>query len=175
MKLKNLGTGDNGKSCFGKKWAKKTCPEIEALGALDELNSLLGLVRNQKIPKEFKSILLEVQQDLFVIQAFVAGVLFGKKYAGLKAEKIAEMEKIIKKYSARSGGIKTFIVPGGNKASAWLDYSRAVARRAERRVLSVKRADRNSLVYLNRLSSLLFVMARVCANKKGKKEPAPAY
>lgn len=168
MILKNLGSGDKGKSCFGKKWAKKTCPEIEALGALDELNSLLGLVRSQKISKKYKNILIGIQQDLFAIQAFVAGILFGKKYKGLKEEKISEIEVLIKKYSAKAGEIKTFIVPGENEASAWLDYARAVARRAERRVLPVKKMDKNSLVYLNRLSSLLFVMARVCAGKKGR-------
>jgi len=175
MALKHLGSGDNGKSCFGKKWAKKTCPEIEALGALDELNSLLGLIRNQKIIKEYKNILLGVQQDLFVIQAFIAGALFGKKYKGLKEEKIAETEKLIRKYSIEAGEIKNFIISGENEASAWLDYARTVARRAERRILPVKKMDKNSLVYLNRLSSLFFVMARVCAKKKSKKEPAPVY
>lgn len=173
--LKNLGSGDKGKSCFGKKWAKKTCPEIEALGALDELNSLLGLVRSQKIFKEYKNILIGTQQDLFIIQASIAGILFGKKYDGLKQEKILEIEKIIKKYSVKAGEIKTFIIPGANEASAWLDYARAVARRVERRVLLIKGADKNSVVYLNRLSSLLFAMARICAGKKGGKETRPSY
>jgi cob(I)alamin adenosyltransferase len=175
MILKNLGTGDNGKSCFGKKWVKKTCPEIEALGTLDELNSLLGLIRNQKIPKEFRNILLGVQQDIFVVQAFVAGILFGKKYQSLKKEKIVKIETVIKKYSTKVGEIKNFVVPGTNETSAWLDYARAVARRAERRFLLINKIDKNSLVYLNRLSSLLFIMARACAVKKRKKEQNPLY
>lgn len=175
MTFKNLGSGDNGSSCFGNKWAKKTCPEIEALGALDELNSLLGLVRNQKIPKEFKKILLGVQQDLFIVQASVAGILFSRGCNNLKKEKILEIEGSIKRYSVEIGEIKNFIIPGENEASAWLDYIRAVVRTAERRILLVKRLNKNNLVYLNRLSSLFFVMARVCARKKGKKEQTPAY
>lgn len=173
--FKNLGSGDNGKSRSGKKWADKTCPEIEALGALDELNSLLGLVRNQKISKEFRGILLEVQHNLFTIQANVAGILFRKKCDDLKQEKIAEIEKLIEKYSNEVGEIKNFVVPGENEVSAWLDYARAVARRTERRLLATKRSSKNSRIYLNRFSSLLFVMARFSAKKKDKKEKSPRY
>ena len=175
MAFKNLGSGDNGKSCFGKKWAKKTCPGIEALGELDELNSLLGLVRSQKISKEYKYILLGVQQNLFIIQAFIAGILFNKKSNDLKQEKVVEIERLIKKYSIEAGEIKNFIISGKNEASAWLDYVRAVARRAERRVLLVEGTGKDSLAYLNRLSSLLFLMARICAKKNGKKELNPIY
>lgn len=175
MKFRNLGSGDGGSSCFGKKWAKKTCAEIEALGALDELNSLLGLVRNQKILKDFQKTLFVVQQNLFIIQMIVANILLGKKNKKLSKIKIIEIETLIEKYSGQVGEIKKFIIPGTNEISAWLDYARAITRRAERRALLVKNIDKNSLIYLNRLSTLFFVMARVCAKGNKKAERHPQY
>lgn len=170
MRFNNLGSGDKGKSRFGKKWVSKTCPEMEALGSLDELNGLLGLVRSQKIPKEFKAVLENVQQNLFVIQAGVANLLFRGKSGGFGGERIAEAEKKINLMAKRAGELKKFVIFGENSSAAWLNYARAAARGVERRVLAVKKADKNSLIYLNRLSSLLFVMARLCAGKKGVKE-----
>lgn len=175
MIFKYLGSGDKSKSCFGKKWVSKTCAEIEALGSLDELNSLLGLVRSQKIPKQFKKILEGVQQNLFIVQADIAAVLFRKKISGIGKEKIAAMEKNINSITERVGELKKFVIPGANDSAAWLDYARAVARRTERKLLAVKKVDENPRIYLNRISSLLFVMARFCAKKKGIKERNPAY
>ena len=166
MVFKNLGSGDRGRSRLGKKFISKTSTEIEALGSLDELNSLLGLIRAQKIPKEFRNILLAVQKDLFIIQASIANILFCDKATVFKKEKIIEIENLIDSLSKKIGELNKFIIPGENRSSAWLDYARAVTRRTERRVLLVKKADKNSIAYLNRLSSLLFVMARFCVRKK---------
>jgi len=137
MKFKNLGSGDSGNSCFGKKWVSKTCPEIEALGSLDELNSLLGLIRNQKISQGFKRVVFDIQQNLFIIQTIVASTLFGKKIKEFPEVKILEIEKNIQEYSNRVGQIDKFIVPGTDSVSAWLDYARAIARRVERKTLLI--------------------------------------
>jgi cob(I)alamin adenosyltransferase len=175
MEFFNLGSGDKGKSCFGKKWISKTCPEIEALGSIDELNSLMGLIKNQKISKEFKSILEKIQQDLFVIQAGIAGLLLKRNKFEIKKDRIVELENWISSMAKKIDIPKKFVISGSNIQSSWFDYARAVARRAERNALSVKKADKNNYVYLNRLSSLLFVMARICAKKKGAKESSPLY
>lgn len=176
--------GDGGQTnLFGcvKKFSKNS-PQVETLGALDELNSLLGVCKIKATNLEakrqlgrFTSKLLEdVQNDLFVIQAEVAGGV--KK---IKKNRTVEIEKIINKIEKELPKQKNFSVPGGTELSAMLDYSRAVARRAERRFVSLgkgkKKNNPESLKYLNRLSSLLFALARQVNYKSGIKERRPKY
>lgn len=146
----------------------KSSPKIESLGALDELNSLLGLCK-VKSGKTISKILEETQNDLFIIQGEVAGC--GKT---IKQERVKEIEKIIDSIEKKLPKIKNFIIVGGTELSALLDYARAVARRAERRAVAIKKEiSSDSLRYLNRLSSLLFAMARLA--NKGIKEKSPNY
>lgn len=169
--------GDKGQTTvFGclKKFSKSS-PRIEALGSLDELNSLLGLckVRASKIKSSKRGLipkwLGDIQNDLFIIQGEVAGC--GKSF---KKDRINEIEKIIDKVEKKLPKFKSFIVAGGTELSALLDYSRAVARRMERKCVGIKKEiNPESLKYLNRLSSLLFVLARLA--NKGIKERRPRY
>ncbi len=146
----------------------KSSPQIEALGALDELNSLLGLCKT-KADKSVLKILEEAQNDLFIIQGEVAG---GNNK--IKKNRIIEIEKIIDDIEKKLPKIKNFTISGGTKLSALLDYARAVARRAERRCVAEKKfLSPDSLKYLNRLSSLLFALARLA--NKGIKEKKPKY
>lgn len=165
--------GDNGLTTLfscSKKFSKGSA-RIEALGALDELNSLLGFCKT-KADKKIRKILESVQNDLFVIQAEVA---CAKKK--LNKKRINEVEKLINKIAKELvpfRGIKSFTIAGGTKLSALLDYSRAVARKAERRCVAIKKhLSPQSLKYLNRLSSLLFALARFA--NKGIKEKKPKY
>lgn len=152
-----------------KKFAKDSV-ELEAFGELDELTSLLGVIKNQPIGGKFKKIIGVVQNDLSAIQGNVAAVVFGKtlKTPEFGRGKVADLERLIDKVGGDLKPLKGFVVPGENLASAWLDLARAVCRRAERS--AVKLAKKREippriLAYLNRLSSLLFVMARLAERK----------
>lgn len=179
MGLFYTGKGDKGKSVVGKKKIDKTCLEIEGLGDLDELNSLLGLVKSKTTSREMRSILHEVQENLFIVQANLAHFMFSKFLAPtLKKEKIAQIEKLIDEFEKKVKPEKGFIVSGSNEASAWLDYARAVARRAERSTLAFSKKRGLApeiLAYVNRLSSLLFAMGRMEAKKMKQKEGHPRY
>ncbi len=170
--------GDRGKSKVGKKRISKDSLILETLGELDELNSLVGLVKNQ-INKKFKKRLTEIQNDLFIIQANVAWFMYPKfKAPELKKEKIENLEKEIKEIEKKIKPQKGFIIPGSNKESAWLDYLRSVTRRTERKIVAFNKKyklDKNILSYINRLSSYFFALARfICYNKRVKEE-RPSY
>lgn len=163
--------GDNGTSgLFGtKNRLTKDDPIFEALGSVDELNSLLGFCR----AKVQAPTLLGVQEYLFVIQAELAGAP-----KVLTERDIQKLEKEIDKIEVKIKTPKNFVIPGTNEASALLDFARAVARRAERRVLTASKVQKISdvtIIYLNRLSSLLYALARLEAQKSQHKEPAPGY
>ncbi|MDO8557364.1 MAG: cob(I)yrinic acid a,c-diamide adenosyltransferase [Candidatus Jorgensenbacteria bacterium] len=175
------GKGDKGKSIIGKRKVDKTCLEISALGDLDELNCLLGAVRNEKLLPYHKKVISEVQENLFIIQANVAGatLFYGEhKSPDFPAGKITEIEKIIDGLEREIKPAKKFVIPGETRESAWLDVARTVSRRVEREVLKVhkKRPLPPTIpAYLNRLSSLLFALARAEAKRVGKKERHPRY
>ena len=175
--------GDKGKSYVGKRFVKKTCLEVEALGELDELNSLLGLIKSGRVSKKFQGLIHNIQENLFIIQSRVANAMLGGafKVPEFKKEKIDEAEDIIDRFEKSLKPAKKFIVSGINPLSAWLDHARAKSRRVERSVLKIinprRRAMLNPeiLAYLNRLSSLLFAMARMAVKESGKKEIHPTY
>lgn len=171
--------GDDGKTnlfhCDQQKISKDSAI-MEALGELDELNSFLGLVRAEVGDIDFKvnnfqlkEIIHQTQENLFIIQAQIAGA---KKEISI--EKIEKLEKIIDWIEKEIPPIKSFFLPGASKVSAWLDVLRSITRRAERRVVAIKN-DQNSVIYLNRLSSLFYALARLIAYKSGITEESPDY
>jgi len=176
----------------------KSSAIAEALGAVDELNSLLGFVKTQCLPDSkagqgeslkqgLTLVLSQVQQNLFIVQAELAGAQ-GKTIA---SEKVTAMEKIIDEIEQKLPPIKTFFVSGGTPPAALFDFARTVARRAERRVVAYSERSRGaatpsqvegsvkigkfSLAYLNRLSSLLYALARLANHESGITEQAPTY
>ena len=179
------GKGDKGKSFVGKLKIDKTSDSIEALGDLDELNSLLGVVGSSAFAKAsadrlvFNKIIGDVQENLFIIQANAAGFMQPKfRPPEFKESKIKELENLIDDFEREIKPALKFIVPGTTKESAWLDYARAVSRRVERSV--IRHSKRHSLnpsilSYMNRLSSLFFAMARMVVVKNKKKERYPRY
>lgn len=166
--------GDKGKTtlycCQGK--LSKSAAVIEALGALDELCSLLGVVKvSAKKDKLVAVQIHEAQESIFIIQAQLAGT---KK--NLPRQKIVELETVIDAIENKLPKIKNFTIPGGTELGALLDYARAVARRVERRTVALPKKyalSAETLTYLNRLSSLLYALARH-ANCKIK-EKTPSY
>lgn len=173
------GKGDKGKSIVGKKKIDKTSIEVEALGDLDELNSLLGIVRSSVSNKMFKDIILSVQENLFIIQANVAAFMNSRfRPPVFKKEKITEIEKIINDFEKKIKPARKFVISGITEESGWLDYVRAVSRRAERSIFKHSKKHKTSptiLAYLNRLSSLFFAMARMSVKMSNKIDPNPKY
>ena len=172
------GKGDGGKSYVGKKSVSKTCLEIEALGQLDELNSMIGVLKSHKVSKDLRRILHEIQENLFIVQSHVANIMLNEKFKvpEFKNIKIKEAEEIIEIIEKKLPPLRKFVISGANQTSAWLDLMRAKSRNVERSVLKIKKIDRldqGLRTYLNRLSSLFFALARQEA--KNKKENNPSY
>jgi len=178
--------GDNGttKTYGCDQRISKSSLVAEALGSLDEINSFLGLVKveaeNMKdsVPgsdKTISALVHDIQETLFIVQAEVAG--FPKP---LREGKVKGLETIIDAIEKELPPIKTFFISGGTKLAAYMDVSRTIARRAERRVVgvseeSVVKVSTETLSYLNRLSSILYALARLSNHKSGITESAPSY
>ena len=144
----------------------KDDPRIEALGAVDELNCQLGLLSALVADSEAGRQVEEVQQDLFDLGAVLArGNLEWKG-----GEKLAGLERQIEELNAELPPLEEFILPGGSATVAQCHVARAVCRRAERRVVALGGLPETAQVYLNRLSDLLFVLARKLAQEKGEQE-----
>ncbi|HRY62728.1 MAG TPA: cob(I)yrinic acid a,c-diamide adenosyltransferase [Candidatus Paceibacterota bacterium] len=151
-----------------------------ALGNLDELNSFVGLLKakfndSNIADVSYLEFLNNIQNDLFVIQAFVGGA--NKK---LSIDRINVLEGKIKEIEKEIPPITSFIVPGATEMSALSDVIRCVARRVERSAVdlfekSPENVDENALIYLNRLSSFFFAFARLLSHRAGVKEGAPKY
>jgi cob(I)alamin adenosyltransferase len=158
-------TGDDGTTgLFGAGRVGKNDPRIEAYGTVDELNAVLGLACAANPPAEIADVLRRVQHELFELGAELATPDPGAKgVPTIGPPHIARLEEAIDRHEAQLAPLRQFILPGGCPAAAWLHLARTVARRAERRVVSLAGAQPISpqvVVYLNRLSDLLFVLAR---------------
>ena len=155
------GAGDDGMTgtADGRRLPKHH-PRIEALGAVDELNSHLGLLRAQ-LPEDddVRELLGEVQQELFDLGAGLAG----GKSARLGDAAATRLEAQTETRNAALPPLAEFVLPGGSPAAAQCHAARAVCRRAERRVVALDDTPESATVYLNRLSDLLFVLARTLA------------
>ena len=144
----------------------KDDPRIEALGAVDELNCQLGLLLSLTAGAEDCRRVEEVQQDLFDLGAVIAQ---GKlEWRG--EEKSARLEYWTEELNAVLPPLEEFILPGGGEEAAQCHVARAVCRRAERRVVVLDDLPETARVYLNRLSDLLFVLARTLTKEKGGSE-----
>ncbi len=184
------GKGDDGTTkTFGRcdQRISKSSLVSEALGTLDELNSFLGVVKVNVRAHEItvpsststrytvSEMVGAVQQNLFTVQAEVAGA-----EKRIMIEKVRDMEEVINSIESELPPITTFFVSGGTELAALLDFSRTLARRAERRVVGVAEEGRvvvgkDTLAYINRLSSLLYAMARQVNHKSGITEEPPTY
>ena|SRR3989338_8530466 len=172
----------------GKRISKASC-RTEALGSLDELNSFLGLckvhlkatrytlhaIRYTLHATRFTDIVHEVQQNLFIVQAELAGAP-----KTIEQAKVTALEVLIDTAEKEMPPIKTFFISGGTELAVLFDVARTLARRAERRVVAAVeeggvKIGADTLAYLNRLSSLLYALARLSNHKAGLKEQAPDY
>jgi cob(I)alamin adenosyltransferase len=166
-------TGDTG--LFGGGRVQKDDPRVEAYGDVDELNAVLGMVRAAGEMPRIDAVLVPIQKDLFAIGALLATPDREKmrqhlEKARVDDARIAELERAIDAGDAELEPLKTFIIPGGTPKAAALHVARTVCRRAERRVVELG-ADTEIpqlvVIYLNRLSDLLFTLARVANRRAG--------
>lgn len=178
MPLFYTGKGDKGESFIGKKKVCKDSPIVEALGDLDELNSLLGVIRSST-KKELHKKLFLVQENLFIIQAEIAWFMMKKfKSPKLESSKVQEIEKEINEIEKKIHLKPEFVISGEDTIASQLDYARAVARRVERSIVKVNnkcKVSKEVLSYCNRLSSYLYALARLEISKKNIKEQKPKY
>ena len=172
-------TGDEGTTgLFGGGRVDKHHPRVEAYGDVDELNAALGLARAVETMPRIDEVLLPVQRDLFSIGALLATPDAEKMQqqlakARIDDERIAQLERAIDDGEAELEPLKAFIIPGGTPKAAALHVARTVCRRAERRVVALAREIEIpplAVRYLNRLSDLLFVLARVANRRAGAGE-----
>ncbi len=167
-------TGDDGETgLFAGPRVRKDDPRIEAYGTVDELNAVLGLLRCASPPSEIDKLLARVQNDLFDLGAELATPDPKSRGTNLvRQQHVDSLEKAIDQFEANLAPLKTFILPGGTPAAAWLHLARTVCRRAERRVVTLSDDPNANLsplvvIYLNRLSDLLFVLARAANQAAG--------
>jgi cob(I)alamin adenosyltransferase len=159
-------TGDDGTTgLFGGGRVKKASQRVEAYGTVDELNATIGLARAAKLDAESEAVLAQVQVDLFTLGAELACVPGKEAKLSMKLledDDAVRLEKAIDQAEGHCTPLKYFVLPGGSPQAAALHLARTVCRRAERAVLALEDAPARStiVVYLNRLSDLLFVLAR---------------
>lgn len=161
-------TGDEGEtSLFGGERVWKDNPRISAYGTVDELNALLGISINEINDGELKELIKSIQNDLFTLGSDLAtpNDKGNKGFVIPRVEKkfVEKLERSIDRFDSLLPELRSFILPGGSKGTGFLHLARTVCRRAEREVFALsKTAEINHEIgiYLNRLSDLLFVLAR---------------
>ncbi|MBI1746441.1 MAG: cob(I)yrinic acid a,c-diamide adenosyltransferase [Acidobacteria bacterium] len=165
--------GDKGTtSLVGGQVVSKSSVRVEAYGDVDELNSILGLTRSMLHDSQIDEILRKIQNTLFILGADLAAPM-DKAVPRIEAVHVHRLDEIIEEYNQTLAPLKEFILPCGCDAAAGLHLSRAIARRAERhlvRLFEQEKINETALVYLNRLSDLLFILARVVNTRKGIQE-----
>jgi cob(I)alamin adenosyltransferase len=170
-------TGDSGDTrLFDGTKVRKHDDRVEAYGAVDELNSFIGAATSFLDDGELIGILAAIQKDLFSVGAQLADPGFKDQSRAkfkLPAERITALESAIDAFETELPPLRQFILPGGGQAGAMLHVARTVCRRAERQVVSLSEkleVNPGLIVYLNRLSDFLFVIARVVNHRQGKQE-----
>jgi cob(I)alamin adenosyltransferase len=171
--------GDKGKtSLFNGQRVSKANLRIEVCGTVDELNSLIGIsISDLTCPQRGKSQISNVRKELVKIQGdlFEIGsslVSQGETLQGLRG-RVKEFENLIDQMTVKMPKLSNFILPGGGKSGAMLHLARTICRRLERRIVELnakQKIDNNIIIYLNRLSDLLFTMARFVNFKEKRKE-----
>ena len=157
-------TGDGGKtSLFDNSRVWKSNERIMSYGAVDELNSAIGIVISMNIDNQIKQILIRIQNDLFIVGSDLANPDMSNTKIRTTDNMIALLENDIDEFESEVSELTSFILPGGTLMSSVLHLSRTISRRAETHVVALlqnEEINKSVTIYLNRLSDLLFVLAR---------------
>jgi cob(I)alamin adenosyltransferase len=168
--------GDKGETSLGDgSRVSKLDPRIAAYGAVDEVNSQLGVVLAGELPEPLRAPLARVQNELFDLGADLSVPFAGEdEKLRVTQEMIDGLERLCDELNEPLPELKSFVLPGGTDAAARLHVARTIARRAERDALAAQEAhgvNPLALVYLNRVSDLLFIAARAANQLAGQQEP----
>lgn len=169
-------TGDQGTtSLFGGKRVSKADLRIETYGTVDELNSFIGLVRDQEVNKKRRNVLVEIQDRLFTIGSILATEPGNTKVKipSLSEDDIYLLEKEIDTMDAALPPLRFFVLPGGHQSVSYCHLARTVCRRTERLIIALNAQEEVEplvLKYLNRLSDYLFVLSRMMSQELGVEE-----
>ena len=154
-------TGDNGTTGLGDgARVAKDSLRVIAMGDVDELNSVLGILQTEALGANIHAALKAIQHDLFDL----GGEICMPGYAMIKAERVTALETQLDEWNETLSPLKEFILPGGSRAAAYCHLARTVCRRAERTMTTLNKQEKTteiSLQYINRLSDLLFVLCRI--------------
>lgn len=159
-------TGDEGKtSLFGGERVEKNHLRLEAYGTIDELNSVLGVSSSFNNDELVKKIIYEIQNSLFRVGSELATPpeVKSKAIVSISSEEITNIENVIDDIELKLNPLQNFILPGGSKSASFLHLARTICRRAERKIIELdlnESINPDIIVYINRLSDLLFVLAR---------------
>ncbi len=163
-------TGDDGTTgLIGNKRIKKSNPRIASYGMIDELNASIGIILSSKLGKDIRDLLTIIQNDLFVVGADLANPNLENKSNRVTSEMISYLEKEIDRLEEKLSPITYFILPGGDLIASQVHLARAICRRAETNMVNLSEVDEINnlcLIYVNRLSDLLFVVARTINKRK---------
>jgi cob(I)alamin adenosyltransferase len=169
-------TGDDGSTgLIGGNRVRKSSPRIIAYGAVDELNSSLGIVLSLKLDADVVDLLTKIQNDLFVIGADLANPDLKNITNRVTDDMVQFLESNIDKLEMELSPISYFILPGGDQIASQLHMARAISRRAETCIVhlaEIEEINKTCKIYINRLSDLLFVIARVINKRKMIKDIA---
>ena len=163
-------TGDDGKtSLFDNSRVWKSHERIVSYGAIDELNSAVGIAISMDLDHQLKEILVRIQNELFIVGSDLANPNMSDTKIRTSENMILSLENDIDTFESELSELTNFILPGGTLMSSILHLSRTIARRAETHVIALSQKEeinKIAIVYLNRLSDLLFVLARVLNKRK---------
>jgi cob(I)alamin adenosyltransferase len=163
-------TGDDGTTgLIGNKRVKKSNPRIASYGMVDELNASIGIVLSSKLGKDIRNLLTKIQNDLFVVGADLANPDLKNKSNRVTSEMTTHLEKEIDRLEEKLDPITYFILPGGDLVASQIHLARVICRRAETNMVSLSEIETINnlcLIYMNRLSDLLFVVARTINKRK---------
>jgi cob(I)alamin adenosyltransferase len=167
--------GDQGETSLGDgSRISKLDERIAAYGTVDELNAAIGLVLAGECPAQIRNVLLRVQNELFDLGADLSVPLSEEGRLRVSQGQVDALEEDCDRLNADLPELRSFVLPGGGEAAARLHIARTVCRRAERDTLTASRAHELNpvaLTYLNRLSDLLFILARAANAAEGRQEP----
>ena len=163
-------TGDDGSTgLIGNKRVSKSNPRIVAYGAVDEINSALGIVLSLNLDKDIHDLLVKIQNDLFVLGADLANPDLKNPTNRITQDMVHFLEEHIDLLEKELSPITYFILPGGDQVASQMHLARAISRRAETQIVSLSEKEQiNKIcqIYINRLSDLLFIVARVFNKRK---------
>jgi cob(I)alamin adenosyltransferase len=163
-------TGDEGKtSLFDNSRVWKSDERILSYGAVDELNSSIGIALALELDPEIKDILVKIQNDLFIVGSDLANPSISDKKIRTTSEMIVFLEEKIDLLEPQLEPLTSFILPGGTLLASIIHLSRTISRRAETHVVALSKNEeinRDAAIYLNRLSDLMFILARSINNRK---------